>query len=429
METLRFSNRGVNVEILQAALSRAGYLQPGDIDGIFGAQTLAAVISFQRSKGLVPDGVAGPLTWNQLIPYLRGYTTHRVVRGDTFFSIAQRHNTTVSLISRANMTVNPNNMQIGTLLTIPFDFDVVITNISYTSDLLSMMIDGLKARYPFITRGEIGRSVMGKPLYYLAIGTGKKQMFINAAHHANEWITTPVTLKFFEEYAEAVATGRMFYGRDVGRLYHSTMLYLVPMVTPDSVDLVTGALTSGAYFERATGFAANYPFIPFPSGWKANINGVDLNLQYPAGWEEAREIKAAQGFVSPAPRDYVGPSPLSERESNAVYQFTRNNNFLLILAYHTQGSVIYWQFRDYRPPNSYEIGVKLERASGYPLLETPYESANAGYKDWFIQTYNRPGYTVEAGIGVNPLPIEQFDNIYAANGPLMAQALESVSEL
>ena len=41
-------------------------------------------------------------------------------------------------------------------------------------------------------------------------------------------------------------------------------------------------------------------------GWKANINGVDLNLQFPAGWENAKEIKYSQGFNKPAPRDFVG---------------------------------------------------------------------------------------------------------------------------
>ena len=49
------------------------------------------------------------------------------------------------------------------------------------------------------------------------------------------------------------------------------------------------------------------------------------------------------------------------------------------------------------------------------MEETPSASAYAGYKDWFIQEYNRPGYTIEAGEGENPLPMEQFDKIYADN--------------
>jgi LysM repeat protein len=50
-----------NVAGLQVALREQG-LYPGPIDGIAGPATKAAVIEFQRRAGLVPDGVAGPLT-------------------------------------------------------------------------------------------------------------------------------------------------------------------------------------------------------------------------------------------------------------------------------------------------------------------------------------------------------------------------------
>ena len=139
---------------------------------------------------------------------------------------------------------------------------------------------------------------------------------------------------------------------------------------------------------------------------------MDLNLQFPAGWEQARQIKYAQGFVSPAPRDFVGYGPLTEPEALAVYNFTLEHNFRLVIAYHTQGEVIYWQFQDYNPPDSFFIGSRFAEVSGYALGDTPYNSSFAGYKDWFIQNYNRPGYTVEVGLGNNPLPISQFDTIY-----------------
>ncbi len=82
-----------------------------------------------------------------------------------------------------------------------------------------------------------------------------------------------------------------------------------PLVNPDGVDLVNGVLEEGASLEEAESIAADYPKIPFPNGWKANIEGIDLNLQFPAGWENARNIKFAMGFTTPAPRDYVGEAP------------------------------------------------------------------------------------------------------------------------
>ena len=116
-----------------------------------------------------------------------------------------------------------------------------------------------------------------------------------------------------------------------------------------------------------------------------------------------------------APRDFVGYGPLTEPEALAIYNFTLIHDFKLILAYHTQGEVIYWKYAEYLPENSQEIGERFAQVSGYTLDITPPESAFAGYKDWFIQEYNRPGYTVEAGLGENPLPISQFNQIYNDN--------------
>lgn len=188
------------------------------------------------------------------------------------------------------------------------------------------------------------------------------------------------------------------------------------MVNPDGVDLVTGAINKNSQeYRNFKKISNNFPEISFPDGWKANANGVDLNLQFPAGWEEARRIKFAQGFTSPAPRDFVGYGPLTEPESLALYNFTLEHNFNLILAYHTQGKEIYWQFQDYAPQAAYYIGQEFAKVSGYTLANVPYESSFAGYKDWFLQQYRRPGYTIEAGIGESPLPLSQFNQIYNDN--------------
>lgn len=138
-------------------------------------------------------------------------------------------------------------------------------------------------------------------------------------------------------------------------------------------------------------------------------------MQFPAEWEMAKKIKYNQGFTGPAPRDFVGFGPLTEPEALAVYNFTLRYDFNLVIAYHTQGKEIYWQFLNFNPKNSFYIGTQFAKASGYSLTNTPYNSSFAGYKDWFIQEFNKPGYTIEAGLGVNPLPISQFDEIYKDN--------------
>jgi putative chitinase len=65
MPSLRLNSAGPDVVALQRALAAAGFA-PGDFDGVFGGGTEAALIAFQRSEGLVADGVAGPKTASAL---------------------------------------------------------------------------------------------------------------------------------------------------------------------------------------------------------------------------------------------------------------------------------------------------------------------------------------------------------------------------
>lgn len=294
--------------------------------------------------------------------------------------------------------------------------NIVKTNINYTYEIMQQDINMLKMVYPFIEVGEIGKSVLNKSIPYIRIGLGNKEVFYNASFHANEWITTPVLMKFIEDYAKAIANDEKILTYNAAQLFEQVSLYIVPMVNPDGVNLVTGSIKNvdNAY-KKAEEIANNFPDIPFPSGWKANINGVDLNLQFPAGWLQAKEIKYEQGFNKPAPRDFVGEGPLVTPEALAVYNFTVTHNFRLVIAYHTQGKEIYWNFQNINPPKGYEIGQRFAEVSGYTLEIVPYNSSFAGYKDWFIQDFNKPSYTVEAGFGENPLPITQFEQIYLDN--------------
>ncbi len=421
MKTIIPGEEGVLVQYLQLALTRAGYVT--EINGVFGQTTCRILNAFFNAE---TNCVVTQEVWNRLIPYLKGYTQHTVVSGDTFERIADQYRTREAYIRQANPALDAMNLMVGAVVRVPFDFPVVATEVPYTSLLNDYVLEGLAVRYPFLTVEPIGRSVMEKRIPVLRIGTGEKQVFYNASFHANESITTPLLLKFAEDYARAYVAGGSLFGADSGRLYEEYELNLVPMVNPDGVDLVNGLLTEGSFYEQARAIAENYPQIPFPSGWKANIDGVDLNLQFPAGWENARATKFAQGYTSPAPRDYVGEAPLTAPESRAVADVTTRKDFRLILAYHTQGEVIYWKYLDYEPENSRQIADYFATVSGYAVEETPIVSGYAGYKDWFIMNYDRPGYTIEAGLGENPLPMSQFAQIYEDNRGILLAGMTQI---
>ncbi|MCL2081165.1 MAG: peptidoglycan-binding protein [Oscillospiraceae bacterium] len=63
---LRQGLLGAYVLVLQDALSSLGY-GTGGLDGVFGGMTATAVMSYQRSRGLMQDGIVGCITWSTLM--------------------------------------------------------------------------------------------------------------------------------------------------------------------------------------------------------------------------------------------------------------------------------------------------------------------------------------------------------------------------
>lgn len=230
MKTLKLGYTGPMVEFLQNLLQKLGYYF-GNIDGVFGNGTRNAVILFQRDFGLLQDGIVGDATWNALSPFINGALGF-----------------------------------------------IVPTNISYSSNIMRINLISLKRLYPFLTIGSVGRSVLNTDIPFIKIGIGSKEVFYSASFHANEWITSVVLMKFLADYCYCYQNNLPIGGQSARNLYNTTSIYIVPMVNPDGVDLVTGEISVGSLpYLSARQIANNFPQIPFTNGWKANIRGVELS--------------------------------------------------------------------------------------------------------------------------------------------------------
>ena len=170
-----------------------------------------------------------------------GYIVYKIEQGDNIYKIIENYNISIERIISANPKINIYNIMPGMEIVIPVR-SIVNTKVEYTSNILEEDIRNLKLIYPFLEIGEIGRSVLNKSIPYIKIGNGNKKVFYSAAFHANEWITSPVLMKFLEEYAQAFVENKNIFGYNAQALYYATSLYIVPMVNPDGVDLVTGSI-------------------------------------------------------------------------------------------------------------------------------------------------------------------------------------------
>ena len=293
-----------------------------------------------------------------------------------------------------------------------------------TSRVQERYLKILRRTAPFVYIKTLTRTAGGRPIVAVQLGCGCTKVLVTGTHHANESITGTLLWELLLAYCKAIRTGGTFGGKDAQALFRNSMLYYVPLVNPDGADLVAGEIPEAApEYRQAAEISAQFPGLPFPSGWKANLRGVDLNLNYPASWEEAKKIKAALGFDRPAPRDYPGEKPLDQRETAALAAYTACIRPDILLAWHTQGRVIYPGGPGIDPPGAQELARRFSEASGYAVENVPAEASNAGFKDWFLARFHRPGFTIEAGLGENPLPITQLPQLLEENEPLLAAAL------
>lgn len=259
----------------------------------------------------------------------------------------------------------------------------------YDFTMMQRDLNELLADFSFLQAQVIGRSVNDRPLYALRLGKGAKLVSYNGSHHGQEWLTTPLLLQFARQYAAAYANGSSIRGYPVKELFDTVTIWIVPMVNPDGVEIGKTV-----------------------AGWQANANGVDINHNYDANWAEGKAYIAQRGITGPGPTQWSGPYPVSEPETKAMVTFTNSRIFEYVIALHSQGEVIYWQFEDKTPPTARPLAEHFSKVSGYALDETTGTAAFSGYKDWFIDKHHRPGFTVEVGLGTNPLPWSQFDPIY-----------------
>ncbi len=257
-----------------------------------------------------------------------------------------------------------------------------------------MMAEGkrLALQYPdSVALETIGSSVEGRDILLVKLGKGDKKIILCGSHHAREYITSAYLMKLCEAYACAYRGTGKFGRYQVRYLLDHITLYIVPMVNPDGVNLVNRGLEAVADPKAVEAM----PLIkPTYREWKANINGVDLNRQYPACWDEKYD-----NVGRPASENFKGTGPATEPEVQAMMRLSNAHTFLLAASFHTKGDAIYWADRGTvkEIPGAEALTKRLCALTHYQRMSISEKPSvyGAGYENWFRLAFKRPALCIE----------------------------------
>ena len=284
----------------------------------------------------------------------------------------------------------------------------IVPIIPYDYAALQRVIREIRQRYPFLRTQIFGKSVCGRCLTALTLGSGNDCVLFAAAFHGQEWITSYIALKFLSRLCHMEENNMHWRAKAVSKILMSRRVVIIPTINPDGVNIALhGAESAGSYalcVNKVSGGSLH--------DWNANARGVDLNHNFNAGWYTLREIERGAGVCSPSPRRYGGAYPESEPETRALTNLTMCENPNRVFAMHSQGEEIYWEYGGIKPDGAKRLALSLAAESGYKLIKNSGLASHGGYKDWFIKEFCRPGFTLEFGKGQNPLPLRHFESIY-----------------
>jgi predicted deacylase len=160
------------------------------------------------------------------------------------------------------------------------------------------------------------KSKEGRDIILFIVGTGKKKILITGGVHSREWMSPNVTSYVIENILQS-------------NLLSEFTFYFVPIVNPD------GYIHSFKEGNRL---------------WRKNMNGVDLNRNFPKGF-------GLHSSNNPNDDDYRGPHPFSEPETKAMRDLVSKNNFYIHLDIHSYGQMIAgsWAYTDEKHPKHTQI--------------------------------------------------------------------------
>ncbi|MBR2043480.1 MAG: hypothetical protein IJ946_03985 [Clostridia bacterium] len=269
----------------------------------------------------------------------------------------------------------------------------IINATEYTYTGMRKSIYALKEKYDFLESFNIGQSCMGRDIPALKIGSGP-YCLLTGGFWGDDVKSANILLMLTEEMCRCLKGNLPFCGVDLNKALKGRGIIIVPRVNPDGVEIsLCGAAAAGSTANEIRKLLKN------SDKWRANLRGVQIDCNFSSGWYGLKETLNAQGIFAPRPMGYMGPFPESEPETVALISLAQKYNIKHSLSFFGGDGVIYWQYGEKSVKNSEKMVSLLSRYSGYRATPVGSNSKGGGFKDWFIESLDRPAFNIHLESG------------------------------
>lgn len=374
--------------------------------------TTHALVSSSGSSAGTPADSIGTTSFGPMVPGTTGSSTGSLYQ----------------LFGNGTSTSGSSNV-LNALSTVPLPAGYYCSNVgTYTYQEMQVDLNTLKATYPKMQMDVLGNTIDGRQLYHVVVGnpSAPHKILVHGGIHAREYISSQLVMREIVALLEMQQNNLLYHGQSVATLLQNTCIHFVPMVNPDGITLVQGgvdALNTQAAKTMVMSMAAQdqvTDLATYLRKWKNNINGVNLNRNFDAFWQEA-----TPKVDHPSNMFYKGTGPESEVESKALANLCRQLMPDYTISYHTQGRVIYWYFGEtgnYKAKGQHLANV-VHQNTGYTISDAWSQTDAAGFKDWAVQKLDIPSVTIELGRGTSPVDESQITQMWTENDGILPDLL------
>lgn len=270
---------------------------------------------------------------------------------------------------------------------------------------------------------SIGKSVDGREIFACVVGNpeAEHRVLLTGGIHGKEYLSSLLVMTQVEYYLANRESGS-YNGLSYADMMQTHAFYVLPMINPDGIMLALCGIDSmqtdharetveKIYAENLRDGLTTATDIDdyLAYNWKSNANGVDLNRNFAlSNWEEVKT-----GILAPCFRNYKGPRPASEPETQAVSAYVESiGEIEALLAFHTAGQVVYWDcgMTGGVRLDTYDLAQAVCEHTGYKMIYDAH--LDASLNDWITLEKGVPSVTVEIAAVIYPMPTSELADAF-----------------